>query len=116
MAVARGMKYEADGKVYFTNGTGGTLPIRSIVVVGDRVGVLAQELADGAVGIAYVGGVWPMPVLTSLTPAEGDVLGFDATDGEFNDDLAGNTITAVVCIDSAGALCQVTDHQWMLIR
>ncbi len=116
MAVSGNIKFETDdGKVYYTNGSGGTLPIRSIIVVGGRIGVLAQELADGEIGIAYITGIWPLPVKASLTPAEGDIYGFDVADGECNDDLANNTATAFVCVDSAGALCQVTGYQWMLI-
>ena len=113
MAQAGKMKYEEEGKVHFTNGTGATLPVRSIVVVGDKMAVLNSELADGATGIAYTTGTWPMPVLTSLTPAEGDVLGWDAVDGEWNDDLINNLITAVVAVDADGALCAETDTQWM---
>lgn len=113
MSQAGNMKYEEEGKVHFTNGAGATLPVRSIVVVGDKVGVLAIELADGETGIAYTTGTWPMPVLSTLTPAEGDILGWDVADEEWNDDLVNNTIHAVVASDADGNLCTETDTQWM---
>ena len=113
MALAGKMKYEEEGKVHYTNGTGDTLPVRSIVVSGDKVAVLANELADGETGIAYTTGTWPMPVLSTLTPAEGDILGWDAADGEWNDDLVNNTIHAVVAADADGNLCAETDTQWL---
>ena len=113
MAQAGKMKYEEEGKIHYTNGTGATLPVRSVVVVGDKVAVLNSELADGATGIAYTTGTWPMPVLSTLTPAEGDVLGWDAADEEWNDDLVNNTITAVVSSDADGNLCPDTDTEWM---
>lgn len=113
MAISEEMFYEEDGKVHYTNGTGNTLPVRSIVVVGNKVAVLASELADGETGIAYTTGTWPMPVLSTLTPAEGDILGWDAADGEWNDDLVNNTITAVVASDADGGLCPTADTEWM---
>lgn len=113
MTQAGKMKYEEEGKIHFTNGTGATLLVRSIVVIGNKVGVLANELVDGATGIAYTTGTWPMPVLSTLTPAEGDILGWDAADGEWNDDLVNNTITRVVSSDANGNLCPDTDIEWM---
>ena len=115
MTAAKNIKYESDGKLHYTNDSGDTLLIRSIVVIGDRVGVLAKELADGETGIAYITGTWPMPVLTSLTPEVGDVYGFDVVDGEFNDDVTNNKATAVVAVDVDGDLCPDTDIEWMLI-
>jgi len=113
MAQAGRMKYEEEGKVHYTNDTGATLPVRSIVVDGNKVAVLAQELAPGETGIAYTDGTWPMPVLSTLTPAVKDVLGWDVADGEWNDDLVNNTITAVVSSDAEGNLCPDTNTEWM---
>jgi len=115
MAIALNIKYESDGKLHYTNSSGSTLPVRSIVVIGNRVGVLAQALEDGETGIAYISGVWPMPVATALTPAAGDVYGFDVLDEEFNDDLVNNLATAVVTVDVNGNLCPVADVEWLLI-
>ena len=115
MAQSGQIKYQEDGKLHYKNTSGATLPIRSIVVIGERLGIINSALADDEVGVADIVGIWPMPVKSTLTPAAGDVLGWDAADGEFNDDLVNNTIHAVVAASSLGGLCPTAGMQWMHI-
>ena len=113
MAQAGLIKNQADGKLHYINSTGALLPIRSIVVIGDKVGVINSHLADGQVGIADMVGIWPMPVLSTLTPSAGTVLGWDVADEEWNDDLVNNTIHARVACDSTGALHPAAATEWI---
>lgn len=118
MAVAADIKYQNYDRVHCKNDTGSTLPVRSIVVIGDRIGVTNAELADGEVGIAHIARVWTMPVNSTLnaTVAAGDVLYWDAADGELNDDSVNNPRAGIVVSDAAGDLCNVADHQYVMIN
>lgn len=118
MTVAGNIKYQDPTRVYYKNETGGVLPVRSVVVIGDRVGITNTVLADDEVGVAHIARTWPMPVNATInsTAAAGDVLYWDAVDGELNDDAVNNPRAGIVEIDSAGELCSTAGHQFIMLN
>jgi len=65
------------------NGGASAVSVGTIVLHGDRIGVAAGDIPVGAVGVVECSGQWYAPLKTGDTPALGDYVYWDATNGYF---------------------------------
>lgn len=104
--------YIQDGRILkVTNGTGDTVSAGGGILVGARVGVALDDIADGAVGQVQVDGVFEVAKDTGVGTggAQGADAYWDATAGAFTAVSTDNTLAgyfAATCIDAA-TVCSV---------
>lgn len=73
-----------------------------VVNVGDFVGVAQSDALTGAEVEVGVVGVYELPVASALEVAVGDLLYWDAADGELNNDNANPLAGAATQVSGAG--------------
>lgn len=78
-------------RLQFTNGTGATLTSGSMALVSKRVGVAVADIANAAVGILAMEGVFTIPKLSTDVVAQGDLLYWDNTNKRLTTTASGNT-------------------------
>lgn len=92
----------------WTNGTGSTIDVGSVVELSDKVGILQQTVPDGGTGVVVCHGQWSLPLKSGDTPAVGDRVYWDATAGEVTVTSTANTDAGVVVPGhdmAAGRVC-----------
>ncbi|MCA8932077.1 MAG: DUF2190 family protein [Rhodospirillaceae bacterium] len=78
-----------DGKsLPWTNGTGSDLSSGDPVVIGEQIGILAVDIANGASGTVYMEGVFTVPKVSAAEIGQGESVIWDASEGAFEDSLA----------------------------
>lgn len=90
----------------YTNGTGSAIASNAPVAVGCLLCVAAADIADGATGTVYRKGDFNLAVNSAADIAQGDLLNWDASAGEFTKSAtaaAGDITGAGVAITDAGA-------------
>ncbi|BDD88707.1 DUF2190 family protein [Desulfofustis limnaeus] len=90
-----------DSYVTWTNGTGSDVDEGDVVVIGALVGVADADIASTAEGTVTIAGIATLPKNTELAIDQGDVVYWDAGDGELNKTAEGNTRAGIAV---AGAL------------
>ncbi len=90
-----------DSYITWTNGTGSTVDAGDVVVAGSLVGVADADIANGDDGTVTIAGIATLPKNTSLAIDQGDVVYWDAGDGELNKTSSDNTRAGIAV---AGAL------------
>jgi len=55
------------------------------VVIGQQIGVVVNDVASGAVGVARMEGVFDLPKVDAAVIAQGEMVGFDVSAGKFDD-------------------------------
>lgn len=71
---------------------GSDLTAGTVVVIGNRVGVLLTDLANGETGAAQVTGVFEIAKLTTDDIAQGNLLYWDATNKRLTKTATDNTL------------------------
>lgn len=71
---------------------GSDLTAGAVVVIGNRVGVLLTDLANGETGAAQVTGVFELTKLTTDDVAQGNLLYWDATNKRLTKTATDNTL------------------------
>lgn len=85
--------YIADGAtVDYANGTGSAISSGDLVIVGKRVGVAKDDIANGSTGVVHIEGVFEVPKEASLAVSQGDLLYCDATSGELDKTATSQTL------------------------
>lgn len=77
----------------WTNGSGGTLDVGSVIALADRIGVLQQTVPDGEKGVVICSGRWAMALKSGDNPAVGDRVYWDDTNKEI-------TVTATAMVNA----------------
>lgn len=76
----------------WTNGTGSDVSSGDVVLVGTRVGIALGDIADGAEGQVAITEVWEVPKAAPLVIDQGDLVYWDAADGNVNKTATDNTL------------------------
>ena len=84
------------------NDSGADLDKDSVVVLGDRIGITAAAIADGAAGPVVLTGQVRLPRKTGDAPAVGDVIYWDDTNKELTVTDVGNTRAGLVTVGRSG--------------
>lgn len=78
-----------------------------VVVIGSLIGVVIADVANGAVGVAAIEGVFDLPKVDAAVIAEGEALTYDVSAGEFDDGSAtpatGDITGSCVAMEALGA-------------
>ena len=77
--------------VRWTNGTSADVASGDVVVIGDRIGIAAGDIAADADGVLVVEGIFELPAAADETWDLGDQLYWDATAEELTETASGNT-------------------------
>lgn len=98
--------YVRDGKTLpFT--AGAAYSSGDVVVIGKIMGVVINDVASGAVGEAYIEGVFDLPKVDAAVIAEGENVIWDASAGKFDDNLAtpatGDVSGCCIAMEALGA-------------
>ena len=59
-----------------------------VVVIGQQIGVVVDDVTSGNVGVAYLEGVFIVPKVSAAVIAQGESVIWDASAGAFDDNLA----------------------------
>lgn len=78
-----------------------------VVQIGNLIGVAAAAAEAGSEFELSIEGVFEIPVASALDVSAGDLLYWDSTDGELNDDSAGNSLAAVAITDAGTGVATV---------
>lgn len=92
------------------NDTGGDVSAGDVVVLGSVAGVALVDIADGEEGSVGIAGVHELPKATGQAWDVGDVLNWDASEGEFTTsgvgsgdvDAAGKAVADAASADEEG--------------
>ena len=84
------------------NDSGADLDKDSVVVLGDRIGITAAAVADGAAGPVVLTGQVRLPRKTGDAPAVGDVIYWDDTSKELTVTSTDNTRAGLVSVGRSG--------------
>lgn len=100
--------YVQEGKVIqWTNGTGVDKTAGSAVAIGQQIGVLLVDIANGASGSVAMEGVFALPKVDAAVIAQGESVIWDASAGKFDDNLAtpatGDVSGCCVAMEAKGA-------------
>lgn len=97
MAREARMEYDSSRLIdNWTNGSGGTLNVGSVIALSDRIGVLQQTVLDGGKGVVVCSGRWAMALKSGDTPAVGDRVYWDDTNKEITVTSTDNVNAGVV--------------------
>lgn len=81
--------YVQPGKVItWTNATGSAVESGDVVVVGQILGVVLVDVANGASGEVAIDGVYDVPKVSAAVIAQGESLTWDVSAGAFDDNAA----------------------------
>jgi len=97
-------KYRGEALDY-PNTTENTIEAGEVVVIGSRVGVIAGDIAPGALGAVHVEGVFEFPLTTGTAIAQGADVYWDATNKKITNSSSGNTAAGY-----AAAAAKATDE------
>jgi predicted RecA/RadA family phage recombinase len=78
------------GQVTWTNGTGSAVAAGDVVVLGNRIGIAAVDIANGSSGVIDISGVFTLAAVNTVAFAVGDDLFWDATAAKLNKTEADN--------------------------
>lgn len=84
------------------NDSGGDLDKDTVVVLGDRIGITAADIADGSAGPVVLTGQVRLPRKTGDAPAVGDVVYWDDTNKELTVTATDNTRAGLVSVGRTG--------------
>lgn len=97
-----------DGKtIEYTNDTGATITSGSVVLINKRIGVATADIADGAVGILEVEGVFLLPKTSSDTVTQGALLYWDNTNKTLTTTETDNTLAGYAFADAGNGTTTV---------
>ena len=95
-----------DGSVLqFT--AGADIASGDLVIVGQRVGVALDAIANGDVGVVRMEGVFEVPKEAALAVSQGDLLYCNTTSGELDKTATAQTLAGYAFADAAGAAATV---------
>lgn len=90
----------------WTNGTGGAVTAGDPVAVGAQIGVAVDDIANGAVGVLCMEGVFTLPKVSAAVIAAGEEIIWDTSADAFDDNAAtpatGDVSKACVAWEAAG--------------
>lgn len=79
---------EAGETMDYANSSGSTITAGTPVVVGEQIGIVLEDIADGATGVLAMSGVFNVPKVDAAVIAQGDSVIWDASAGKFDDNAA----------------------------
>lgn len=100
------IRYQQPGsKMDWVNGTGGDVAVNTVVVVGSRIGVTLDAIADGATGSVALEGVFSGVAKTTGTAwGQGDAVYWDVSTSRFaksGTPASGDITGAVIAFEPA---------------
>jgi predicted RecA/RadA family phage recombinase len=94
----------------YTNNTGAALASGDGVLIGKRLGVATDVIANGAIGELRVRGVVSLPKLGTDAPAQGDLLYWDNTNKRLTTTVGTNTAAGYAATAAASGDATVNVH------
>jgi len=79
---------EAGETMDYANSSGSTIVANTPVVVGQQIGIVLEDIADGATGVLGMKGVYNVPKADAADIAQGESVMWDASAGKFDDNAA----------------------------
>lgn len=93
-----------EGKVMtWTNGTGSDVSAGDVVLVTNRIGIALGDIANGAKGELAIEEVWEIDKAAPLVIDQGDLVYWDAADGNVNKTATDNTLAGFAFVAAASA-------------
>ncbi len=78
-------KFKKPGDIWdYPNATGADIPVNSVVVVGDLIGVALVTIKNGETGSVGMCGIYALPKVTGAAWVQGKKLLFDKSAGKFD--------------------------------
>lgn len=105
--------YRGEGAVIqYSNSSGSTITSGSVVVVGQQIGVALVDIADGESGSVQMEGVFDLPKADAAVIAQGEMIVWDVSAGNFDDNAAvpatGDVSGCCVATEGKGATTGAT--------
>lgn len=72
----------------YANSSGSTIVANTPVVVGQQMGIVAEDIPDGETGVLLMSGVFNVPKVDAAVIAQGESVNWDASASEFDDNAA----------------------------
>lgn len=91
----------------WTNKTGDAVSAGDVVLVGKRIGIALGDIADDATGELAIEEVWEIAKAAPLVIDQGDLVYWDATDGNMNKTATDNTQAGFAFAGAASAATTV---------